>query len=266
MIIYKTKRLRLESSTNIVKQKKLDYMNTIEFNERNAALRREMEKRMDEPENKRHVIYDGVMKPELYFSRGIRLAWMLKEPYDLENGTGGGWNYFDMFPDGENLYETQFNKEHKSTWQPMIYISYGIHNNFQKWENMEYLRDKNEMCEIVREVAFINSQKLPAKGFTNTNFSDLWESINKNADLLKKQIELINPNVFIFANTIELYEGILDLNLSQLKSSGSSSYIVKDGKLFISAYHPSQRGITRDKYINDIISIVEKWSKNEIQD
>lgn len=230
-----------------------------------AILRSAMEQRMNEPENDRYIIFDGVMKPELYFKKQIRLAWMLKEPYDFENGTGGGWDYFDMFPDGENLYETQFNKGHKSTWHPMIYVSYGIHNNFQKWENMEYIRDKNEMCEIVREVAFVNSQKLPAKGFTNTKFSDLWESINKYSDLLKMQIDLLNPNVLIFANTIELYEAILDLDLSKLISYGSCSYLEKDEKLLISAYHPSQRGITRERYVNDIISIVEKWFKNGAQ-
>jgi len=188
----------------------------------------------------------------------------LKEPYDSEGGTGGGWSYFDMFPEGQNLYKVQFNRGHKTTWHPMIYISYAIFNNFQKWEEMEYIRDKNEMCDIVRQIAFINSQKLPSKGVTNTDFGDLWESIAKNSDLLKKQINLLNPNVFIFGNTIGLYKDILEIDLNKLKNFGSCKYFIKNEKLFISAYHPSQKTITRDKYVNDIISLIEKWFNNKL--
>src|SRR5690606_29815156 len=126
-------------------------MNIEEFEQERTILNQLMEERMNEPENDRYIIYDGVMKPDLYFNNKIRLAWMLKEPYDEEDGTGGGWNYFDMFPEGQNLYEVQFNRGHKTTWHPMIYISYSIFNNFQKWEEMEYIRDKNEMCDVVRQ-------------------------------------------------------------------------------------------------------------------
>ncbi len=237
-------------------------MNLNEFEQKRQRLNQLMEERMNETENNRFIIYDGVMKPELYFKKQIRLAWMLKEPYDLENGTGGGWSYFDMFPEGENLYKVQFNRGHKTTWHPMIYISYGIHNNYQKWEDMEYIRNKNEMCDVVRYVAFINSQKLPSKGYTKTNFEDLKESINKNSDLLKNQIDLVNPNVLIFGNTIELYKNMLDLDFSKFQNSGSCKYIIQNNKLYISAYHPSQRTITRDKYVNDVITVVENWSNN----
>lgn len=239
-------------------------MNIEKFKQETLLLNEIMEKRMNEPEKDRYIITDGVMKPDLYFNSNIRLAWMLKEPYDEEDGTGGGWSYFDMFPEGENLYKVQFNRSHKSTWHPIIYISYGIHNGFQKWETMDYIRDKNEMCDIVRQVAFINSQKLPSKGFTNTNYDDLKESICKYADLLKAQIELINPNVYIFGNTIELYEFLLDLDLSLLKKYGSCQYLIKDKNLYVSAYHPSQRVITRGQYVNDIISLVEKWVENKL--
>ncbi|MBU3658945.1 MAG: hypothetical protein FGM14_03675 [Flavobacteriales bacterium] len=227
------------------------------------ALNKEMEARMNEPENQRFIIDDGVMKPDVYFSKSIRLAWMLKEPYDSEDGTGGGWSYFDMFPEGKDLYLEQFRHGHKSTWHPMIYISYSIHNNFPKWEDMKYIREDHSMCDVVRHVAFINAQKLPSKGFTNTDFEDLWESIEKHSDLLKKQIDLLNPSVFIFGNTIGLYKKIFDLDFSKFQTHGSSKFIEKDGRLYISAYHPSQRIVTRDAYINDIIEIVSRWSKNQ---
>jgi hypothetical protein len=237
-------------------------MNIEEFKNQSELLNAEMEARMNEPLNERFIITDGVMKPDVYFSKPIRLAWMLKEPYDEEDGTGGGWSYFDMFPEGKDLYVEQFHRGHKVTWHPIIYISHSIHNNFPKWEEMEYIRDNHSMCDVVRHVAFINSQKLPSKGQTTTNFDDLWESISKHADLLKRQIDLLNPNVFIFGNTIGLYQKITGLDFSNFENHGTCRFIEQDGKLYISAYHPSQRSVSRSNYVNDIISVIEIWSSN----
>lgn len=232
-----------------------------EFNKQNSALQTEMENRMNEPENEREIIFDGVMKPELYINREIRLAWMLKEAYDGEDGKGGGWNYFDLFPEDTNLYEHTFKKGHKTTWHPMIYISYSVLNNFPKWDEMDYISEDNTMCEIVREVAFINSQKLPARGVTRTFTEDLRESLEKNSDLLKKQVELINPNVFIFGSTFDLYENILGIEKSQLKANGSCQYLINEDKLYVAAYHPAQTTVKREDYINDIIEVIKKWSE-----
>jgi hypothetical protein len=228
-----------------------------------SKLINEMYERMSKPEEKRYIIDDGVMLPEKYFSNEIRLAWMLKEPYDEKDGTGGGWSYFEMFK-GENLYLEQFNRTNKPTWHPIIYISFAIHNHFLKWNQMGKLRDNNEMCEVVKEVAFINAQKLPSKNGTTTNFSDLFTSLEKYNDLIIRQIDLLNPNVFIFANTFDVYKKYLNLENSKQTTYKSLRYVVNDGKLYINAYHPAQKTIKGFEYGNDIIDIVEKWKKNEI--
>jgi hypothetical protein len=89
-------------------------------------------------------------------------------------------------------------------------------------------------------------------------------SIHKNylQKVIQKQIDLMNPNVLIFGNTIELYKNMLELDFSKFQNSGSCKYIIQNNKLYISAYHPSQRTITRDKYVNDVIIVVENWSNN----
>jgi hypothetical protein len=224
----------------------------------------EMELRMNKPAENRTIITDGVMNVDDYFLNDIRLAWMLKEPYDEEDGTGGGWSYFEMFK-GENLYLEQFNRAHKVTWHPIIYVSYGIMNNFTKWSELDYIRDNHKMCDVVRNVAFINSQKLPSKNVTRTDFNDLFESITQNSDLLNRQVNLLNPNVLIFGNTFNLYTNILKINVSDLiEYENGIKYIVKDEKLYISTYHPAQTQITRDLYVDGIISLVEKWKKKKL--
>lgn len=239
-------------------------MTLTEFTREYQNLILEMETRMNEPENDRLIIPDGVMLPEKYFSNQIRLAWMLKEPYDYENGTGGGWDYSELFK-GEDLYEERFKGSIRNTWHPIIYITHSIFNNFPLWEEMDFIRDDHSMPNILREVAFINSQKLPAKGVTVTNMNDLIESLEKFGDLIKRQVELLDPNVFIFGNTFGIYTNLLDLDNSQLKKNGTCNYLIKNSKLYIDAYHPGQKNTVDGKdYVNDILSTVKKWKNGEL--
>jgi hypothetical protein len=239
-------------------------MNLNEFRRQYDALLREMEKRMNETENDRYIITDGVMHPDIYFQKDIRLAWMLKEPYDEEGGKGGGWSYFNMFPEDKDLYLEQFRKGHKTTWHPIIYISYGIHNDFRSWKDMDYIRIDHAMCDVVRYCAFINSQKLPSKGVTITNFNDLHASISKHSELLLKQIELLNPNVFIYGNTFHLYRPLLGLSKVELLNFKTCMYMVVNNQLHIDAYHPAQKTVKRENYVDDIISLVKLWATGEL--
>lgn len=228
------------------------------FKKENEKLNIEISRCLDTKD--REVITDGVMNPELYFKNNIRLAWMMKESYDSENGTGGGWSLFDMFPENKDLYEYTFKSPHKTTWQPIIYISYSVFNNFKKWSELDWISENHGMCEIVRQIAIINSQKLPSNGVTKTNFSDLEESVQNISDLLERQIILLKPNVFIFANTVNLYQKILDYSLDEFTKINNISYLFKGGNLFINTYHPAQRTISREVYVNDVISIIEKFN------
>jgi len=235
----------------------------VDFEARYAQLMIEMNECLNEPENDRSVIEDGTMRPEEYFANEIRLAWMLKEPYDGDDGTGGGWKYHDMFVD-DDLYGT-FSGGHRSTWHPIIYVTYSIYNGFLRWDELPYIRDKHEMCDVVRETAFINIQKLPAKGVTRTNHGDLWDAMRKCSDLLLRQVEMLDPNVLIFGNTMSLYLSLPEFKDVEVHKRGSVEFFVRNEKLYINAYHPAQTTISRQAYCDDIISLVQQWSEGELK-
>lgn len=234
-----------------------------DFSFQYAQLMEEMNARMNEPDNDRLIIEDGVMYPEKYFANRIRLAWLMKEPYDGPNGTGGGWVYHDMFKQPD-LYG-RFKGGHRTTWHPIIYISNSIQNGFPLWHDIPYIRDKHELCDVVRETAFINIQKLPAKGVTRTNGGDLWEAMKKHSDLLLRQIDLLNPNVLIFANTLNVYRSLPEFKDIELHNHGSANFFEKDGKLYIDAYHPAQTTISGKTYFDDVTSIVKKWYEKNLK-
>jgi hypothetical protein len=227
------------------------------FTDLNSELNQEMKFRMNCSNSNRKVITDGVVNFEKFSKSKFRISWMLKEPYDNYDGTGGDWDYSELFPLDKDLYNTF--KLNKPTFHPIIYTTYSILNDFVKYEDMSWISEKHDMCDVLREVAIINCQKLPSKGATITDFSDLHESVRNNGDLLQKQITLIDSDVLIFGNTFELYRELLDLENETLINNGSSDYLIKNNRLYISSYHPSQRKIARENYVNDIVNCVKIW-------
>lgn len=230
-------------------------MKPVNFDEDYIALMAEMKQRIDEPENERLFISDGVMQIDEYFSKEIRLAWIIKEAYEEKDGTGGGWSYFDLYD------KANFDITNHSLFRKIIKTSYSIHNDFIKGENMDEI--DFEMKQIIKKVAIINTQKLPAKNYSRTNGKDLKESINKYSDLLERQLKLINPNVIIFGGTFQYYKDLLKFEDSEIVK-GNVKYISKGDKLYIDAYHPSYWQISEEEYVNYIASVVEKWKSNKL--
>ena len=236
-------------------------MNTETYTELSREINEEWKKRMNFPFSNREVITDGIVNFEKYSRSKFKITWMLKEPYDNYDGTGGGWDYSELFPLDKDLYD-KFNFN-QPTFHPIIYTTFSIFNDFVEYSEMDWIRDNHDMCSVLYELAFINCQKLPAKGATVTEFTDLYKSIDKNGDLLKKQITLVDSDILIFGNTFELYRELLDLGNESLINNGSSDYLIKNDRLYISSYHPSQRKIARETYVNDIVNCVKIWQSQK---
>ncbi len=203
-------------------------------------------------------VYDGIVDIDQYLSKsGLKILWILKEPHEgAKSGelVGSGWDYSEFFHVVPDYYKTA-----PSTWQPLIYATYGILNDFTKYEKMDYIRNKKEMAEIIRQIAFINVKKII--GHTTSNNSIIEKAYFDFKELLHKQIEIYNPDIIIGGGTMPLFYKELGIIQEDEEMHGSLKFVVKNKKLYISAYHPAQRkkGMTWNIYVNDIISIVESW-------
>jgi hypothetical protein len=209
-------------------------------------------------------IIDGIVDIEEYVNSKFQILWILKEPYDdVEDGlaSGGGWYFANDFLAPTGFY-TRIGRS-KSTWHPIIYVTYGLLNDFIMFDDMDYIRDNQKMAEIVRNIAVINVKKLP--GFTRTNdFGPIWSSYNKHRELLHKQIETYNPNIIIGGSTLHLFRDGLELKKHVERKYGCVEYYDTGEKLFISAYHPAQTTVKRDCYVNDIIKVVKEWAEAKL--
>jgi hypothetical protein len=215
---------------------------------------------VDESDNCEPII-DGIVNIEKFIQSKLKILWILKEPYDNEqNGiaTGGGWHFANDFLAPDGFYKRMGRS--RNTWHPIIYVSYGILNNFLLWDDMDYIKNNQTMADIVRNIAVINVKKLP--GFKRTyDFGPIRNAYNNNKELLHKQISTYNPDIIIGGSTLNLFYNELGINKAKdEKKFGCVEYIDKNSKLYISAYHPAQTQVTRECYINDIINLVKMWS------
>lgn len=205
---------------------------------------------------KRKIISDGIVDKEQYFDSPIKILWILKEPYDLDNDGGDTWSLNKLLNDNEKL---QTLGGFKSTWYPIIYTSYAILNGFLKYEDMSFIDDDLDMLNIFKKIAVINVQKFPAK--TTTKNSEITTAYKAHSKILLEQIATYNPNIIIGGNTMLNF--VEDLGLKDFKYYDEYDYWIKDNQVFIDAAHPAFRGndAAKESYVNDIVRI----SKNFLQ-
>ena len=212
-------------------------------------------------DNAQEPLYDGIVDIDTYLTSKYRILWILKEPYDNDdpNSTeGGGWHLCKDFLAKDGFYYKM--GDSWRTWQPVVYVSYGILNKFAKFDDMPWLRDDPEMANIIRNVAVINVKKIPG-GKRTYDYSIIRDSYNRHKDILHEQIKLYNPHIIIGGATMDLFFQDLGISSEDIKSNNSVRYAVKDGKIYLAAYHPAQTTVKREIYVDDIITTVEAYMK-----
>ena len=195
------------------------------------------------------LMNDGIVNVSEYYNSPIKIMWILKEPYDKEDNDGGGWSMSEALNNGG-----LGNGKDASTWQPIIYSTYGILNNFIKYEKMPKIADTKNMNLILRNIAFVNVQKLPGK--TKTSDVALKVAYQKNKEILLAQIATYRPDIIIGGKTLHLFKDDLKITKENELKFG---HFLKDKMLFINTFHPAQKKIKKSEYVNKIIERAETW-------
>lgn len=208
-------------------------------------------------------IYDGVIDIEKYISAKFKILWILKEPYDDfdKNGkpTGGDWHMREAIIPKTKLLEF---KGGRNTFEPMIYSTWSILNNFPEWNEMTEIEKAPQMIDSIKSIGYINVKKIPGK--TASSSTVISNNYNKFKDLLLKQIEYLDPNIIIGGSTLHLFLKDLGVDTKSVNKTKEINYYYHNGKLLIDAYHPAQRtgntGVTKEMYCNSIINAVKEWA------
>ncbi|MDD2635980.1 MAG: hypothetical protein PHW82_10825 [Bacteroidales bacterium] len=233
----------------------------LQFEEECAAIEQKISK-IDE-----NAAVDGVINPQKYFNLSNdkpRILWVLKEP-NTEGETGVGWSYKDLF----SIDNLTANPKLLGiqTLSQVFYVSYSILNNFMEWGEVPH-KSKIETISIGEQIAYININKgLGGKG--SVNDKKIEDAYLIYRGILKEQIEVYNPDIIIFGNTLQYIDKeVIDRDMFSVKSIDTekykTTYYESDKRLMIWAYHPGARAntISQQTYFEEIVSISKAWWNN----
>ena len=204
----------------------------------------------DKSDEDSEPITDGIVSIEKYLQCEYKICWILKEPYDEDNGKGGGWS---ITKDG--LASEDFSPGSSPTWQPMIYTTHSLLNNFIPYNQMDWIRDDPEMSNSLKHIAFININKMPA--FHRSNDIDIAKKYESWRPILHWQLKIYDPQIIIFGNTFQHFKKDLGIRDDEIKNKDYVDYVVKNKKIYAHAYHPAQTVISREDYVQGIINVVK---------
>lgn len=181
------------------------------------------------------AIADGVSDIDAYLKTSPKVMWVLKEAYD-ENDGG-----YSMPKDIKNKCDEEIaviiREGRIATYRNIIYTMEGIRNNTTR----EEMEDYSKLCSHMRDIAYININKMPAKYGTRSN-ADMTELYLQWKSITLKQIALYEPDVIIFGNTFEYFqndnafENLTDIGRTD---DGTAILYTRRNQILINAYHPS---------------------------
>lgn len=205
-------------------------------------------------DNDRYPIYDGIVDIEQYLKSKYKIMFILKEPYDQADGSGGRWHIRDIFSKGG------YGKS-SNTFYPLIYIAYGILNNFSLWNDMNYVQDAfDEMNGYLFKIAYINISKLPALKPPRTSFQDIIAAYKRDRatdSIILKQIDAYQPDIVIgFGIRDILYH---DLALYQPEGKSYWKSEKHPNLIYIKTYHPNQTELLQQEFVDSIINSAKQY-------
>ena len=211
------------------------------------------------------AIADGVGDAKAYLSSFPKVAWVLKEPYDIVSdgkAAGGGWSISkDCFMKDSGSWSVR-------TWQRVIYVVYGLRHHLS-YSEMDYISNDWDMGKVLREIAWINLSKMPAlTTSSDKTIRDAYEKYWK--VIVKEQLDLYKPDVIIFGNTLNICRNFIlgneDKAIEHVFREGQCFVEVfkKAGRLLLNAYHPGFISIpgvkgAEEHYVDSLIATIEKY-------
>jgi hypothetical protein len=202
-----------------------------------------------DPAGKAEPIYDGVVDPVRYCAASSKILWILKEPWDEADRSGGGWSIT------QDLLRSKTAEMAKGpTFQPIIYVTYGILNQVWTRAAMDYIRDDPEMAQVLHSIAYINVKKLP--GLKKSNDAEILGSYAVSREVIHQQIDAYRPD-YVIGCRPHMAAIMADRGLStnDIFRNDSARWGTRDGTTFVDVYHPAQTTIKRGRYIDDILAI-----------
>lgn len=211
-------------------------------------IKRKIRERSKDPKFDACYILDGIADIEGYINSKPRIAWILKEAWGDD---GIGWDLSSQVIATQN--KTSISKT--PSFKRVAYASRGIHTD-ANWDDLPWITEDENVVNAIKKIAWINISKIA--GQSTSPDKRIEEAFDNWKDIIKEQLDLYNPQVYILGNTFKWVANFFEIdNIEPIKLDSSWAYVRKDGKIIIWAFHPSK--IMKDeRYVDDIVNVIRK--------
>ena len=159
-------------------------------------------------------IFDGVADWAGYLAAPRKICWVLKEPYDdvdsMGNPAGGGWTMFKDLGAGRTLASVV---NANQTLRNVAYASWGLLEGKTRDADIPWIKNRPDVANALLRVCYLNTGKMPAA--TRTSDEQLRKVHDEWREVVLDQIELANPDLLIFAGTLQVWAADLGLDISR---------------------------------------------------
>lgn len=185
------------------------------------------------------VAYDGVADEETWKNAPVRTAFLLKEVNDKNMAQDWdfiGWLAEDAKDASKKLY---FTWQNVSLWMEALQTgcSYAQCMNERQEPDWQRLR-KN-----VLSIGVINLKKTAGGG--SSDWQEILTAAERNAALLKAQMEIMDAQLVICGGTFEFAKHVFGANKVQTLPCGAHCF-VQNGRLYLEFVHPSWYSVNRN--------------------
>lgn len=144
-------------------------------------------------------VSDGIVDSSKFFTEKVKLLFLLKEA-----NQGVGSDLRSYLRDGSEITSQDLTWVRAAKWTDGI-INFFDFNRLFNWHQLteEYLKDPSAYYKKwLSKVSVVNLKKTPAKGVSRLEDIKAYNEDSVNREFLKKQIDLIDPDIIILASEV----------------------------------------------------------------
>lgn len=193
-------------------------------------------------------VRDGVINQRIWDSQRIRICFFLKEAYQNDIPVWDLTKWLCNENDGTGAVVKM--------WRTVAEFTYGLlntnENNIPAYHEVKSLTLKDRSA-LLQNISVVNVKK--SNGESHSEWHDLLKYAKEDADLLRREIDLISPNIIVCGNNSSLlrivYGANIDENCNVLHNGEIdeqaynfmqvNGYLWLDDKLIIDFYHPANQ-------------------------
>jgi len=174
---------------------------------------------------------DGIINEDLFEKATIKILFLTKEPNNPKQDLGD----FREWWQEEMKYAFTLRV---AEW------AYGFLHNFPTYDSMWEHPEK--VHEALKNIAFMNIKKSGGTG--NSHENTILEYLQRDADLIQKQIEIIAPEIVITGISWKSVRNTLFPDITWQNSGYAIAIGKTNGMKIIDFYHPSSRNAPAAAY------------------